>query len=142
MSELAMKQHYSAVRQRLMGKPSPTVNVAIAAKNERERAEAEKIRQRARQARWVPKPTAPDRSFEQSQEYLAARADELGFTVDDMVGYDRDFRMVAARHLIMWEVRQKFQGMSFPKIGWLFGGRDSSTIQSAIRRVQIRKDLG
>jgi len=69
--------------------------------------------------------------------YVRRRCMDLGIDHDLMCSHRRTRSIVAARQLLMWEVRQKFK-ISYPEIGRLFGGRDHSTCVWAIRRVEAK----
>jgi hypothetical protein len=71
--------------------------------------------------------------------YLKRRAKELGFTYQDMVGPYRGRSVVAARQLLIWEIKQKFPHVSFPQLGRMFGGRDHTTCLWAVRQVETKR---
>ncbi|WP_172724160.1 helix-turn-helix domain-containing protein [Neorhizobium sp. T25_27] len=64
--------------------------------------------------------------------YIKKRCAELGVPYRDIVGRSALKSVVAARRLLMWEVRQKFY-LAYADVGRAFGGRDQSTAISAIR---------
>jgi chromosomal replication initiation ATPase DnaA len=73
--------------------------------------------------------------------YIHERSEALGFTYDQIVSASRNAKIVAARHLIMWEVWMKF-ALSYPQIGRMFGGRDHSSCQHAIKKVAEQRGQG
>lgn len=52
----------------------------------------------------------------------------------DLIGPCRYGRYVAARHLAMYEIARRMPWMSYPQIGKYFGGRDHSTVMSAVAK--------
>lgn len=76
-----------------------------------------------------------------AKRHIRDRAVELGFTYADMMGHDRRYPVVAARQLIMWEIKTIF-GKTFPEIGRLFNGRDHTTIIWAVRKIERMKAEG
>jgi hypothetical protein len=70
--------------------------------------------------------------------YIRKRSKQLGFDRATIVGSSRDAKVVAARHLIMWEVWTKFE-VSYPQLGKMFGGRDHSSCQHAVKKIAARR---
>ena len=66
------------------------------------------------------------------REISAATGSDV--TVADVMGRSRFQYIVDVRHLAMVEVSKRFPWMSYPQMGRLFGGRDHSTIMSALRK--------
>lgn len=75
--------------------------------------------------------------------YVRRRAAELGFSLDQIASAKRTRDVVAARQLLMWEVRTIWPEASYPEIGRMFGGRDHTTILHAFNKIeaQMRCDL-
>lgn len=71
-------------------------------------------------------------------KYIRARCKALGADYNDIYGPCRLKKLVAVRHLIMWELRAKF-GLSYPQIGRLMGNRDHATCQHAIKKIQVQR---
>ena len=86
---------------------------------------------------WVAEQSSPKRA------YIKQRAIELGFTFDDIVGDGRTRNVVAARHLIVWEVKTIWPDASWPELGRILGDRDHTTILYSFRKIeeQMRCDL-
>lgn len=83
-------------------------------------------------ARVIEIAAAPARVF------IKDRSIELGVPYKVIIGDDRRDKTVAVRHLLMWEVHQRF-ALSFPAIGRLFGGRDHTTALYAIRKIEAQR---
>lgn len=64
-------------------------------------------------------------------KYIKRRCIELEVCYGDVVGRCSSKRVVAARRLLIWEVRQEF-ALGYGEIGRAFGGRDKATIAGAI----------
>ncbi|MFJ6322282.1 MULTISPECIES: helix-turn-helix domain-containing protein [unclassified Rhizobium] len=76
-----------------------------------------------------------------SSLYVRNRAAELGFTFDKIRSPDRHRKVVAARQLLMYEVKKLFD-RSYPEIGRLFGGRDHTTVLHAVKKIERLKAEG
>ncbi len=76
-----------------------------------------------------------------SSLYVRNRAAELGFTFDKIRSQDRHRKVVAARQLLMYEVKKLFD-RSYPEIGRLFGGRDHTTVLHAVKKIKRLKAEG
>lgn len=61
-------------------------------------------------------------------------AAEYDYTIDQLLGRDRDRGITLARHVAMYVVREATD-MSYPSIAALFDGRDHTTVLSAVRHV-------
>ncbi len=87
--------------------------------------------------KWMAEQSSPKRA------YIRQRAEELGFTFDEIVGDGRTRRLVAARHLIIWEVKTIWPSTTWPELGRILGGRDHTTIMYSYRKIeaQMRCDL-
>lgn len=73
-----------------------------------------------------------------SQSVLAAVSWRLGVAKVDLVGKSRLSHIVNARHVAMWMMRRA--GMSYPAIGLSMGGRDHTTVMSAVRKVEAERE--
>jgi chromosomal replication initiation ATPase DnaA len=62
-----------------------------------------------------------------------------GITWADLKGARRTRNIILPRHLAMHAVYTERKNMSLPMIGRLFGGRDHTTILSAVRKVELMK---
>lgn len=76
-----------------------------------------------------------------SSLYVRNRAAELGFTFDKIRSQDRHRKVVAARQLLMYEVKMLFN-RTYPEIGRLFGGRDHTTVIHAVEKIAKMKAEG
>ena len=65
---------------------------------------------------------------------LTAVADTYGLTVDELIGPRRARPLVTARHVAMYLIRS-LTDYSYPSIGKVFGGRDHSTVISAVDKI-------
>lgn len=68
---------------------------------------------------------------------LLAVADTYGLTVDELVGPRRARPLVTARHVAMYLIRS-LTDYSYPSIGKVFGGRDHSTVISAVDKISAQ----
>lgn len=75
------------------------------------------------------------------QRIIRSIAREAGtyVTVEEVMGKCRCKHIVNVRHRAMAEVYLQFPWMSYPQMGRLFGGRDHSTIMSALRKQGVLK---
>lgn len=73
-----------------------------------------------------------------ADSYLAV-CESFGVSMDDINGRSRAGDVSAARHVLCWLLRD--QGMSFPDIAAVVGGRDHSTAIHSVRRVDSDKAL-
>jgi chromosomal replication initiation ATPase DnaA len=62
-----------------------------------------------------------------------------GVTWADLKGARRTKSIIYPRHLAMYEIYAQRKNMSLPMIGRLFGGRDHTTILSAVRKIERMK---
>ncbi len=76
-----------------------------------------------------------------SSLYVRNRAAELGFSFDKIRSPDRHRKVVAARQLLMYEVKTLFD-RSYSEIGRLFGGRDHTTVLHAVKKIERLKAEG
>ena len=65
---------------------------------------------------------------------LIAVADTYGLTVEELIGPRRARPLVTARHVAMYLIRS-LTDYSYPSIGKVFGGRDHSTVISAVDKI-------
>ena len=65
---------------------------------------------------------------------LVAVADTYGLSVEELVGPRRARPLVTARHVAMYLIRS-LTDYSYPSIGKVFGGRDHSTVISAVDKI-------
>lgn len=65
--------------------------------------------------------------------------DDFGFTPTEIIAHRRLPEPAAARNLVAWLAKQ-LTTYSFPRIGLALGGRDHSTIISAIKRVEEARE--
>ncbi len=68
-------------------------------------------------------------------------ADRYGLTAGDLLGPRHLRHHAYARHVAMYEVRERF-GLSLPAIGALFGGRDHTSVMEGLRNHQARVAWG
>lgn len=74
------------------------------------------------------------------RKYILHRAHELGVTYSQIIGAGRKREVVAARQLVMWEIKTIIKPeASYPEVGRLFGDRDHTTVLHAVRRVEAMK---
>jgi hypothetical protein len=107
----------------------------------------------ARRPAWKLKETCFDHHVQQYKNrllnltckphviYIQDRCRELGVSYDAIIVPCRRRIFVRPRQIIMAELRDKF-GLSFPRIGQLFGGLDHTTVIASLRRVEILKARG
>ncbi|MGN6779351.1 helix-turn-helix domain-containing protein [Rhizobium sp.] len=133
---------YAAIRQRLQGAPerAPVVTKPYP------ELKPIKATQRLPMWRWYDMPfDAHVLAYREWQitngfkmkHYLAKRAHDLGFTIEDMRGSGRKADVVSVRQMLMWEIRTKF-GKSCPEIGRLFN-KDHTSIICACRKYEAAK---
>jgi len=72
--------------------------------------------------------------------HVLERCEQLGFTWELVKSNDRTKSVVAVRHLLIWEVRDKF-GLSLPKIGSMFGGLDHTSALHAIKKINRQRGM-
>jgi chromosomal replication initiator protein len=68
------------------------------------------------------------------QLILAETAKYYGLSMEDLVSHNRSRPLTTARHVAMFLVRE-CTGMSLPKIGEMFGGRDHTTAKHGIDKI-------
>jgi len=69
-----------------------------------------------------------------SQLILEETAKYYGLSTDDLLSHNRSRPLTTARHVAMFLVRE-CTGMSLPKIGEMFGGRDHTTAKHGIDKI-------
>lgn len=72
--------------------------------------------------------------------YLKDRCDELDVSYRKVIGGRVLHEIVGVRHLLMWEIYEKFD-LSFPQIGRMFGGRDHTTVIYAVRKIEAQLSI-
>jgi hypothetical protein len=84
-----------------------------------------------------PLALAPEIARLASPERVIIRivAERFGVTVADIMGSERSHRGCRPRHAAMWIARQLLPHRSLPALGRRFGGKDHTTVISAIKRV-------
>lgn len=80
----------------------------------------------------------PDGSNKRTVEAIVRDVlrDFPGITWEDVKGVRRERYLVIPRHACMKAVYEERKDLSLPTIGRLFGGRDHTTILSAVRKVE------
>ncbi len=68
------------------------------------------------------------------QVILEETAKYYGLSIDDLTSHNRSRPLTTARHVAMFLVRE-CTGMSLPKIGEMFGGRDHTTAKHGIDKI-------
>lgn len=68
---------------------------------------------------------------------LARCAERLGYSVPEIIGYQRNKGLVIARHIAVAEVYVECPQLSLPQIGRLFGGRDHSSILYIVKKMGV-----
>ncbi len=108
------------------------------------------VRRREVGPAWMHEPTFFDAHIEQHRSrmveiamnparvHVKDRCRELGASYQAIIGGGRRKKNIEVRHLLMWEVHERF-GLSFPAIGRLFGGRDHTTCLYAIRKIEAQR---
>ncbi len=81
---------------------------------------------------WQADQVSPKRA------YIRKRAAELGVTYDEIIGEGRTRSVVAARHLITWELKKIWPQASWPELGRIMGDRDHTTILFAFRKMEAK----
>ena len=87
---------------------------------------------------------SPSRQREVSfDDVVAAAADEVGVSRQELLARNRRPPVVWARQLAMYLARE-LTGASLPDIGRAFGGRNHTTVLHAVRRVEreLERDEG
>ena len=68
------------------------------------------------------------------QKIISIVADYYNLTPSQITGKDRNSQLVLARHISMYLIRQ-YIDMPLKKVGEIFGGKDHTTVMSAITKV-------
>lgn len=145
MTELERQRaHYKEIRDRIWAaKPKPNVSPASSIKTipvkqwkpERplwKKADTQFDAHVMDYREWQLDQVSPKRA------YIRRRAAELGFTYDEITGPERFRSIVAARHLIAWEVKKIWPQASWPELGRIFGDRDHTTLLSCFRKMEAK----
>lgn len=69
--------------------------------------------------------------------FLRRRCTALGLDYDEVVGSRRNRPIIAARFALILAVKLEYPNLSLPQIGRIFGGRDHTTILSALRKMGV-----
>ena len=69
-----------------------------------------------------------------AQKIIAIVADYYNLTPSQITGKDRNSQLVLARHISMYLIRQ-YIDMPLKKVGEIFGGKDHTTVMSALSKV-------
>ena len=137
-TEAALKAHYSDVRSRIWSaKPK------LRPKNDNVRSVISFIPQKPLwkraeinfDAHVLAHKVHIARAGSPKRNYIISRCKELGFSYTEVIGPHRQYDIVRVRQLIMWEVKQLWPETSFPEMGRMFGGRDHTTVLSALRKI-------
>lgn len=67
-------------------------------------------------------------------QYLRARCQQIGITMEQVMGSDRHRWLAKVRQILIWELWRLY-AMSMPKLGRMFG-RDHTTIIYSVRKVE------
>lgn len=79
------------------------------------------------------------RDADLARAILTEAIEASGFDLDTLTGPSRLAVVVRWRHRAMYAIRAS-TALSYPNIGWIFGGRDHSSVQVAVEKVG-RDDL-
>ena len=69
------------------------------------------------------------------QRIINVVADYYGVSVSQLTGKGRPGNVTLPRH-ICWYLIKTMLGTSYEKIGYLFGGKDHSTVMSGVKKVE------
>lgn len=64
-----------------------------------------------------------------------------GITFEDLISVRRTKCLIEPRHKAMTAVHEGRPDLSFPVIGRIFGGRDHTTVLSAVRKIQANRRI-
>lgn len=146
-----MERQYAAGRARLMGKPPETrkapcltlvsssaiVKAPPALVNAAGKPRKIKPRQDADDHVWAHRlHIMRQREHLSPTDFVKLRCLELRVRFEDLIGRSRMRDMIKPRHLVMYETHLKFPHLSFPQLGRVFGGRDHTSLLSAIRKME------
>lgn len=73
-----------------------------------------------------------------SKQILTEVCRQFGRTEAEMFGYSRMKHIVNARHFAMWRMSKETE-MSSVEIGQFFGGRDHTTVLSAVKKLDAMR---
>lgn len=68
-------------------------------------------------------------------QYLKKRCADINITFEELIGFSRVRWLCRVRHILTWEIYTLY-GLSFPRLGRIFGGRDHTTAINSVRRVE------
>lgn len=74
-----------------------------------------------------------------TQIVMEVLKDFPGITIEDLKSAHRTRKFVTPRHVAMYEVYKRRPDLSYPRIGKWFGGRDHTTLISAVRKIEAQK---
>jgi chromosomal replication initiation ATPase DnaA len=154
-----LRQHndYKAIQARLWGKKRPEIKTAPVVVEEPEPTplrleviEPEVIAPAEAEPDPIeavePEAVTVDDQLPAEPKYRSAKAiieevlsDFPGVRWADLKGPRRTREFIIPRHLAMYEIYAQKRNMSLPMIGRLFGGRDHTTILSAVRKIERMK---
>jgi chromosomal replication initiation ATPase DnaA len=83
-------------------------------------------------AKFIPRPLKQPKTIRQIQIEECHKA---GITLEEMLGQRRMRKVARPRMIAMARCYEELQGVSLPKIGLAFGGRDHTTVLHAVRVV-------
>lgn len=129
----AMLADYAERRKRMFAKPKPVLKVIEPAPVAEPEPEPK------------PDPLAlyrlayesainPQWDIQIAKRLLSETAVECGFRPHDLQGESRHAPLARARQFAMWRIAKE-TGLSTPRIGNLFGGKDHTTVIHSIRRI-------
>jgi hypothetical protein len=142
------REHYSAVRKRLIGKISKSVMTDIPEVEEvkvgssewwhmeYERREKKRKELERRKAEQIQRAIAKFGHTPHAGNIQIIRdiAKKYGITYADIIGPNRKRKYVMARHEAIHAVKQACPTKSLPELGRMFGGRDHTTILHALQK--------
>jgi Bacterial dnaA protein helix-turn-helix len=143
------REHYSAVRKRLIGKISKSVMTDIPEEKEEVKVGSSEWwqmeyarREKKRKDLETRKAEAMQRAVENwgaiqfsgNIQIIRDIAKKHGITYADIIGPNRKRKFVMARHEAIHAVKQACPTISLPKLGRMFGGRDHTTILHALQK--------
>jgi len=144
--EAKMKANHAAVRSRLFAEPK--IKPVNKAKKQREISEqrlrdfkhAAKIRAMFRRVDIIyASKSTRERRIKAIKEQVAFK---YGISIACIESISRNRFYVLARDECAYRIRNEIENMSLPMIGRCLGGRDHTTILTALRRYEKRKREG
>lgn len=147
----AMVEAYAARRARLMGKAPETRRapcLTLVSPSAVVKAKPTLINAGGRPRKLKPRPDADDhvwvhrlhimrqREYLSPTDFVRLRCLELRVRFDDLIGPSRQRHLITPRHLVMLETHNRYPHLSLPQLGRVFGGRDHTSLLSAIRKME------